>query len=278
MVHGARSEVDAPAHVAVAARLADDAQKLAASTCHAMVCVSQEMKRDVVARWQAPEARISVIPCCTDVAAGERALAGRDAARARLGLAGRFVVAYCGSLEAWQMPEASLAAFGTISALRDDAHFLAITTHPERMKVLVEAAGVSADRRTILSVPHTEVASHLACADVGLLIREDSPVNRVASPVKFAEYLSCGVPVVLSQGIGDYSTLVDREAVGCVLPFPGRGDPRPALAQFLERQSRDPEGIRRACVSVAREHFDWSVGTRRLDAMYAAIQAEASGP
>lgn len=278
-VRGFRSESEAPASIAESARMADEAQKLAASTCHAMVCVSEAMKREVVARWHVPEKKIRVVPCCTDVAAGESAIAGRDAARKRFGLEDRFVVAYCGSLEAWQMPEASLATFFAIAALRPDAHFLAITNHAGRMEEVAERCGVGRDRRTVIAVPHTEVPGYLACADVALLIREDSPVNEVASPVKFAEYLSCGLPVILTQGIGDYSMLVEQKGIGCVLPFPGSGDdPNASLARFLERLSGDRDALRRACVSVASERLDWGVGARILGAMYGSIHAGFQSP
>jgi len=53
-----------------------------------------------------------------------------------------------------------------------------------------------------------EVPDYLIAADYGLLIREESVTNRVASPVKFAEYIACGLKVIISDNLGDYSKLI----------------------------------------------------------------------
>jgi hypothetical protein len=50
-----------------------------------------------------------------------------------------------------------------------------------------------------------EVPDYLDISDYGILYREDTITNRVASPVKCAEYLSRGLKVLISDNIGDYS-------------------------------------------------------------------------
>src|SRR5690606_2328804 len=140
--------------------------------------------------------------------AAARAVGNRERMRKTLGLDDRLVVAYCGSLEEWQVPEAALTWFRCIADQRPDAHLLAITTHPQRMKVFAENAGIPESQFTLVSVAQAQVAQYLAAADCGLLIRERTLVNQVASPVKFAEYLAAGVPVLISEGVGDYSEAV----------------------------------------------------------------------
>ncbi len=61
-----------------------------------------------------------------------------------------------------------------------------------------------------------EVPRHLIAADYGLLIREKSVTNHVASPVKFAEYLACGLIVIISERLGDYSEFVEAHDCGFV--------------------------------------------------------------
>ena len=55
-----------------------------------------------------------------------------------------------------------------------------------------------------------EVCNYLIIGDYGLLIREESLTNKVASPVKFAEYLACGLKVIISDNLGDYSELIKK--------------------------------------------------------------------
>jgi hypothetical protein len=66
-------------------------------------------------------------------------------------------------------------------------------------------------------VSHYEVNKYLSAGDYGLLIREQSVTNRVASPTKFAEYLACGLPVLISENLGDYTALVRDNNCGYVI-------------------------------------------------------------
>lgn len=59
-----------------------------------------------------------------------------------------------------------------------------------------------------------QVFSILSACDYGLLLREESKTNEVAAPVKFAEYLSAGLPVLISSDIGDYSTFIAENNCG----------------------------------------------------------------
>jgi hypothetical protein len=61
-----------------------------------------------------------------------------------------------------------------------------------------------------------EVFNLLSVCDYGLLLREASVTNHVASPTKCAEYLAAGLPVIISQNIGDYSAQITKENLGHV--------------------------------------------------------------
>ena len=62
-----------------------------------------------------------------------------------------------------------------------------------------------------------EVPDILSCCDYGILIREKSMTNKVASPVKFAEYLACGLKVLVSEDLGDYTKFVIDTNCGYVV-------------------------------------------------------------
>ncbi len=61
--------------------------------------------------------------------------------------------------------------------------------------------------------PH-EVFPILESCDYGILIREKSITNRVASPTKFAEYMYAGLKILISTEIGDFSALVEHHQIG----------------------------------------------------------------
>ena len=66
-------------------------------------------------------------------------------------------------------------------------------------------------------VDHHFINLYLSVGDYGLLIREQSLTNSVASPTKFAEYLALGLPVLISENLGDYSEFVLHHKCGWIV-------------------------------------------------------------
>lgn len=64
---------------------------------------------------------------------------------------------------------------------------------------------------------HDEVKNYLALGDYGLLIREDKITNNVASPVKFAEYLSLGLNILISSNVKDYAAFIKDHKCGVIV-------------------------------------------------------------
>ena len=228
--------------------------------------------RSPITCWSGTERRsadITVVPCCVDADLFEAAARSREATRAQLGIADRVVVAYNGSLQWYQWPEESLRIFKAIRLRRPDAHLLALTKSVDRMRRMCQTGGIADSDFTVLSAEPAEIPRYLASADVGLLPRQDNIVNRVASPVKFGEYLASGTPVILSDRLGDYSDLVRRERVGLVLPpiAPGDLEVDVSLGHFLAAYLANTATWRCRCHRVAQQYLDWSVHLPKIAAM-----------
>jgi len=65
-------------------------------------------------------------------------------------------------------------------------------------------------------LPVDEVFNTLSICDYGLLLRENSTTNKVAAPVKFAEYLAAGLQVIITPNIGDYPDIVRTKGLGFI--------------------------------------------------------------
>lgn len=89
---------------------------------------------------------------------------------------------------------------------------LLTNSNPDQLKITSEFSS----RVMVKWVKHQQVQQLLHAADYGWLVREQSDTNRVASPVKFAEYLAAGLYVIISPELGDYSELVNREGCGMI--------------------------------------------------------------
>ncbi|MNP50410.1 hypothetical protein D3C76_1446730 [compost metagenome] len=74
------------------------------------------------------------------------------------------------------------------------------------------------DRVNVITINNKdEMSTLLSRTEFGFLLRSPAPLNAVASPIKFGEYISCGVAVIISPGVGDYSELVSTTNAGKIL-------------------------------------------------------------
>lgn len=189
-------------------------EELACRRADAVLCVSHPMARLVSQRYAVDPKKLGCVPNHAEPVPDAEAL--RSKSRADLGVAlDALLVAYSGTLAAWQMPEASIGLFQAIRALSPDARLLFLTPDTEAAAKALAAAGV--DDVLLRSAPPGEATKLLCGADYGLLLRQDAIVNRVACPVKFGEYLACGVRPILTPHIGDQSNLCETSDLGVVV-------------------------------------------------------------
>lgn len=116
----------------------------------------------------------------------------------------RPIVVYVGGLQRWQNVGRMLEV---VAACRDRCEFRFYTDAPAALQELASAAGV-ADAVRIGTAAPAELPALLGEADLGFVLRDDTPVNRVSCPTKLSEYLALGVvPVVALAAIGDFESL-----------------------------------------------------------------------
>lgn len=183
-----------------------------------ILCVSRVLRSVLEDRYPGAGVKAAVVPGCFDPAKFQLNDASRREWRERLGLEDRFVIAYAGSMISYQLPGSIARTGAQACRLRKDAHLLVLTPEVEKARQLMREGGLSEGQFTCRKVRHAEMPGALNAADLGLLLRRPDPVNRVASPTKAAEYMACGTPLLVSDGIGDISQLVASEGVGAVLP------------------------------------------------------------
>ena len=61
------------------------------------------------------------------------------------------------------------------------------------------------------------VPKYLSAADFGVIFRDDNLVNRVACPVKFVEYVACGLPVIANHSVKLISDYLNSTGFGVVI-------------------------------------------------------------
>ena len=181
-----------------------------------ITCVSHAFAEYLAGEYDVPVEKIIVVPSVVDTSLFCFDRARREYVRERMGIGSRPVLIYSGSLAGWQQPEETVALFERIRAQRQDALLLFLTRAEDEARTLLQRR-LPAGSFKVLCADHDEVCGYLCAADIGLLLRDGSTTNRVAAPIKFAEYLVCGLPVVITPGIGDTERHLRDLGAGCVL-------------------------------------------------------------
>lgn len=121
------------------------------------------------------------------------------------------VFAYSGSIAGWQSFDLLYHFMKPILSKNKNVKILFLANSDENILKLEKEF---TNQVIYKKVSAHEVPNYLIGTDYGILIREESVTNRVASPVKFAEYLACGLNVVISPKLGDYSNFVEVNNCG----------------------------------------------------------------
>lgn len=138
----------------------------------------------------------------------------KNRARALLGIAAEdTVLVYSGSISGWQSFPTVYKYLSPFLKKIKSNKIVFLSRQEENISKLESEFPGQILRKW---VNHEEVPGVLAACDMGILIREQSVTNRVAAPTKFAEYLSAGLPVIISENIGDYSAFVKTNNCGII--------------------------------------------------------------
>ncbi len=223
------------------------------------------------------QAHIEVIPCCVDLQKFRRAERNQDLRR-RLGLEGKQVMVYVGSIGGWYMSEELVRLFAVGRRLNPALHFLVLTQSPhQQMKALLDKEELPPDSYTVATASSAEMPGYLACADFGVHFIRPGMAMIANSPTKFAEYLASGLPILANTGIGDSDEILQQEKVGVILKEFSEAAYQRGL-EDIQRLLGDAQLAAR-CREAAQRRFDLrTVGRGGYSNVYRALGWSNASP
>lgn len=129
----------------------------------------------------------------------------------------KYSFVYIGGMSVWQKVEDTIQLFKKIRNSNANATLDLITLSTDEAKKMVEKEfeGICPSFIQIYSVKERGlIPDILSKFEFGFLLRDENSVNQVSSPIKFAEYLSCGVNVICSNAIPHYASLIKKHNCG----------------------------------------------------------------
>ena len=178
-------------------------------------CVSKSFKSYILSKNKSKILNIEVIPNCVDVDNFYYDTEKRKLSRKKMGIDNKFVVIYSGSLlKEKQLPERMIDIYKIIKNIMGDSIFLVLTNNKEYAKEVFLKSNLNQNNYIILSKPHNILNDYLITGDIGLIILSDNKNINVARPIKFAEYLRSGVPVLINSSLHDISKSIKKHNLG----------------------------------------------------------------
>jgi glycosyltransferase involved in cell wall biosynthesis len=218
--------------------------------------VLTEVLRGIYRRDLSVEKRIGVIPCCVDLSKFQYKKEARNRIRKDLGLSDEPVLIYVGKVGSWYLVEETFTFFKAFLARRPGAKLLIVSTDgPELFDRIAIQQEIGREHYFVRTSRYEKVNEWLSAADAGLSLIKQLPSKLGSSPVKFAEYLSCGLPVVSTSGIGDCDRIINDYDVGVVLPNAEEAGALRLGVDGLDRLLAD-NTINERCRSAAAKEFD----------------------
>jgi hypothetical protein len=138
--------------------------------------------------------------------------------RKELNLSNRKIITYTGKLDShWHNKEEIFKLAKGLINLDNNFYFLCVTPELTMANELASKFNISNENFIAKFVQYEEIPAILNASDFGVILRDNIKTNHVASPTKVPEYLLCGLPVIMSENIGDYSSFVKNHKLGIVI-------------------------------------------------------------
>lgn len=177
----------------------------------AIVVVSESLKVHLAIE----ETKVITVPCSVPEAYFAFSEEERHTVRKELCLKPEdLLFVYSGSMIGYQAIE-RLIEFGVM--IQDLGHYLLILTKDvdkfgQEYRGQFPASGIF-----VKSVGYEAMSKYYSAADFGILLRDDTSTNRVASPTKFGEYCMTGLKVIHNSTIDQVTRITDELGNGTVI-------------------------------------------------------------
>lgn len=181
--------------------------------------VSNKYKEFLVEQGVDP-LKISVIPCCVDLDVFDFSVKDRLKLRKYLSIGenaktgiyvGKFGGIYFTLNDAFKLFKAAADYF-------EQFHLILLTpTSEEEVEEVAKQVNFSVKNLTVKSVLHTEVPPYLSASDFAYSLHLPKKNMRYVSPIKNGEYWANGLPVLISEEIGDDSEILKDQGLGSIM-------------------------------------------------------------
>lgn len=234
-----------------------------------MVTTNTEFMRQKLLTWGVPDERIYYLPNGVDRQRfGDRNLERVQALRDGLGLSGKEVVVFIGSMSLPSHPvDLLLQAFQWVLQQHSETTLVMVGGGEdlEPLKQMAQKMGISQQVCFTGRISPQEIPDYYRLGQVSVDPVFDNDAARGRSPLKLFESWACGIPFITAE-VGDRVTLIGESGAGLLVK---PGDPQ-ALAQAIMRVLSSEEladSMRQHGLECVQQYY-WDRLAQGLDKVY----------
>jgi glycogen synthase len=208
------------------------------------------LRSDLLQRGLA-ENKISVAPNVVDEIAPH---AGRVPSKVQQAVHGKTVLAFMGSLYAYEGVDTLMRAFDLMAEHRSDLTLLIIGDGPEREALQKLHTQMRHAGRIHLAgtLPHQDACACYAVCDAIVLPRRSTRLTELVTPMKIPEAQQHGV-VVMASDVGGHREMIENHRTGYLVDASSAQALAKDLAGALQQRENWPDMIAQAKASVRRQ-------------------------
>jgi len=237
-------------------------ERIIINKCDQMVVVSNVFILHIIERWGKRNKNIisktSMIPNRTQLIFSDSDIIFRQKR-----LKDETICVYSGSSASWQGIDDFYNVFSIILNRIPTTYFKILTYEPQVFLNHPPENIKLAERLIVEKVEFCNVKSELINATFGIHLRKPDVVSRVSAPIKFAEYLSAGLPVILREGIGDTEQIIKKYNVGVIIK---KNDYESAISELQELLN--DKDVYRRCLRIADKEFNINISFKQYQEIY----------
>jgi len=229
--------------------------------------VASQRLKEFALDWGMPEERIWDAPVGADTALFTPRAPDPEILE-RLGGPNVPILVYVGQLEVATYVETAVEVLARLQQRGSSARLLVVGggRYEGRVKDMAKDSGLSDNVTCTGYVPGDEVPRWLSVGSVALAPFLDTLVAKCKSPLKIAEYLAMGLPIVASD-VGDARTMVEEAGLLCP---PGDIEAMADCVDELLTNAKLRDSFRIAARAKAEERYNWSRHVDQLECAYRA--------
>lgn len=216
--------------------------------------------------YDVPPAIVEVIPTCVDL---QRFTPGSKDPEllASLGLTDALVVGCIGTMSNWYMRHEMLRYLAYLTESFARVRVLIVTREdPAMLRQDAERAGIPRERLALTRSEFADMPRFVRLFDAGLFFIKPTLSKRGSAATKLAEFLACGIPVIINDDVGDSGAIVKRGQVGVVLSSVDAESVEGSLPGV--RMILEDRAIGARCRKLAVELFDIERGVEKYRLLY----------